>query len=198
MPDPLITSSLISAGGSLLGGLFGGGDEFKISPERKRFLEFIREELGKNLGFSTTEKMGLAGKLNRALRERSEKATGSTIASLERRGVGSPGQLAGIASDIQSGAGEAFGRGVTDINLASEEAARKRREFLIGQLGGASDSQFVPAGNAIFDDIGGFAQDFTQFLGNRGRNSGDTFFNQRPFRNSRAPRFNPRPLTQRR
>ncbi len=158
MPDPLTIALLTSAGSSgLLNALFGEGDKFDMSPEQRRLLnmlmgEYQRDEFGPSRG----EQSQLQERLRGSLKEQSQARTGSSLASLGRRGLLSSGQAAGITSNIQSGFGKAFGKGVTDIQLGSADIARQEKGQVRGLLGGLSQGQFIPGGDV--PGIGGLGQ----------------------------------------
>jgi hypothetical protein len=145
-------------------------------------------------GYSLAEKSAMRDKLKAFLGEEAQTQTGRNIASLGRRGVFSPGQAAGMATKTSADYGRGVGKGMTDIEIASTDAARRRKEFLMGQIGGASQGQFMPADNSFFDDISGFATDLSYYL-NRPKGGGYDFLNSGGARRGyQSPNFNPGPL----
>lgn len=147
----------IAAGSGLLNALFGEGDKFDMSPEQRRLLnmlmgEYQRGEFGPSLG----EQSQLQQRLKGTLREQAQERTGSSLASLGRRGALSPGQVSGLTTDIQSGFGRAFGKGVTDIQLGSADIARQEKGQLRSLLAGLSGGQYIPGGDV--PGLGGLGQ----------------------------------------
>lgn len=159
MPNPILMAGLSLAAGGIDALL--GGDE-TMTPEQRRMLEYVWDELRKSdtaLGFSAKEKMGMQERLKTGIGEYSEKQIGSGGKSLARRGASSPGQIAAMTTEIMSGAGETYGKGLTEIDLASAKAGRQRKEQLFGMLPGLSYGQ-VDQG----PDIGSSMADFISNL----------------------------------
>lgn len=162
----------IAAGSGLLNALFGEGDKFAMSPEQRRLFnmfsgEFQRGEFGPSLG----EQSQLQQRLKGQLQEQAQARTGSSLASLARRGVLDPGQASGITTDIQSGFGKAFGRGVTDIQLGSADIARQEKGQLRSLLANLSRGQFIPGGDV--PGLGGLSQNLMlYYLLQGGQSSG--------------------------
>ena len=164
---PIGTAGLIgiSTIAGLADALFGQEAE-SMTPEQRQALEFVWAELKKTdtgLGFSTTEKQGLVSNLRTNALDFAEQQTGRALASNARRGPVSPGQTAGITTDILSGAGKAFTQGVSNINLASAEAGRQRRGQLTSILPGLTQGRT--------EQGGGFGQDLVSFIQNLAFNS---------------------------
>lgn len=169
MPDPLTTSLLVAGGSGLFNALFGEGDKFDMSPEQRQLLNMLMGEYQRGeFGPSRAEQSQLQERLKGQLQEQAQARTGSSLASLGRRGVLSSGQASGITTDIQSGFGKAFGRGVTDIQLGSAEIARREKGQLRGLLGGLSQGQFIPGGDV--PGLGGLGQNamLAYLLGGQG------------------------------
>ena len=165
-----ILAPLAIAGGSgLLNALFGSDDEFKMSPEQRRLLDMLMGEYQRGeFGPSRGEQSQLQERLRGGLREASQARTGSALSSLGRRGLLSSGQAAGITSNIQSGFGKAFGKGVTDIQLGSADIARQEKGQLRSLLAGLSGGQYVPGGDV--PGLGGLGQNamLAYLLGGQG------------------------------
>lgn len=154
---PLLETLAIAGGSGLLNALFGEGDKFDMSPEQRQLLNMLMGEYQRGeFGPSRAEQSQLQERLRGGLREASEARTGSALASLGRRGMLSSGQAAGITSNIQSGFGKAFGRGITDIQLGSADIARQEKGQLRGLFGGLSQGQFIPGGDV--PGLGGLGQ----------------------------------------
>lgn len=147
----------IAGGAGLLNALLSKGDKFAMSPEQRQMLNMLMGEYKRGeFGPSRGEQSQLQERLRGGLREASEARTGSALSSLGRRGLLSSGQAAGITSNIQSGFGKAFGKGITDIQLGSADIARQEKGQLRGLLGGLSRGQFVPGGDV--PGLGGLSQ----------------------------------------
>lgn len=158
--DPIVASILASLGAGGIDALFGGNET--MTSEQRRTLEYVWGELQKSdtaLGFSAQEKMGLQKNLKTGIRDYSEAQTGIGTESLARRGVSDPGQIAALTTSIMSGAGEAYGQGLTDIDLASTKAGRQRKGQLLGMLPGLSQGQLDQG-----PDIGSSMADFISNL----------------------------------
>lgn len=154
----------IGAGSSALEALLGEGDRWEMSPEQRKLYEALMKEYQTgSFGYSTAEKMNMAKELRGGLDEQTQRAIGSTQGSLSRRGMLSPGQMGGMATDITASAGKAYGEGLTDIELASVSEGRRRKAELESALMGTSQGQFIPADDSIFDDIGGMAGDWMYY-----------------------------------
>ena len=186
MADPATMSLLLSLGSAGAGALFGGEDEFKMSPRKKAIFDRLTAELAKgDLGISIEERQAMEKQLKEGIREESERATASSTASLVRRGGLSAGQQAGLTTSIQAGAGKAFGRGLTDIALFdAREKARRRSEIESTLLG--TPEQF-DTGDDIFDDLGGLSENIMSIILNRRKKPGVN--DEESFSNLRAPRF---------
>lgn len=158
--DPTTIAILASLGAGGIDALFGGKET--MTPEQRRALEYVWSELRKSdvgLGFSAQEKMGMQKRLKTGIRDYSEEQTGIGTKSLARRGVSGPGQIAAMTTSIMSGAGETYGEGLTEIDLASARAGRERRGQLTGMLPGLSQG-YLDQG----PDIGSSMADFISNL----------------------------------
>ena len=165
----LLAPLAIAGGSGLLNALFGSEDEFKMSPEQRQLLSMLMGEYQRGeFGPSRGEQSQLQERLRGGLREASESRTGSALASLGRRGLLSSGQAAGITSNIQSGFGKAFGKGVTDIQLGSADIARQEKGQLRNLLASLSGGQYVPGGDV--PGLGGLGQNamLAYLLGGQG------------------------------
>lgn len=152
-----VAPAAIAAGSGLLNALLGEEDRFDMSPEQRQiFNMLLREYQGGQFGPSFAEQSQLQERLKGGLQEQAQARTGSSLASLGRRGALSPGQVSGLTTDIQSGFGKAFGRGVTDIQLGSAEIARREKGQVRGLLGGLSRGQYIPGGDV--PGLGGLGQ----------------------------------------
>ena len=101
--DPFTLGSIVSVGGGLLGGLFGGKDRWEMSPEQRQLMSYIYGQLNSgNLGYSESEKAGMLSRMNDQLQGQSQQAIASNQASLARRGMLSPGQMAGASAGLTS------------------------------------------------------------------------------------------------
>lgn len=146
MPNPLLVHGGITAGSALLNALFGDEDEFKMSPETREIYNML---LGKyktgDFGISRSERGNLLKRFRTGLQEESQARTGASLKSLGRRGFLSPGQAAGVTTDIESSFGKAFGKGVTDIDIASERIKSQEEQDILQMLAGLSgQSTFQP------------------------------------------------------
>jgi hypothetical protein len=169
---PAWLAPLAIAGGSgLLNALFGEDDRFDMSPEQRRMLNMLlREYQGGEFGPSFAEQSQLQKRLKEGLQEQAQTRTGSSLASMARRGTLSPGQASGLTTDIQSGFGEAYGKGVTDIQLGSAEIARREKGQVRGLLGGLSQGQYIPGRDV--PGLGGAGQNALLYYLLRGQGQG--------------------------
>ena len=163
--DPFTLGSIVSVGGGLLGGLFGGKDRWEMSPEQRQLMSYIYGQLNSgNLGYSESEKAGMLSRMNDQLQGQSQQAIASNQASLARRGMLSPGQMAGMSTSIAGDYARQYGRGVRDIELASAEAGRQSKMGLLSMLTGLSQGQFVPADNSgLMSSIGDMGQNIMSY-----------------------------------
>ena len=155
--NPLLAGSLVSLGGGLLGGLFGGKPKWAMSPQQKALYEMMLKEYnGGQLGFRPEQRTAMLGQLQEALGQR----TAQSQASLARRGMLSAGQMGGLATEI----GNQYGRGVGMIDIASAEQANANRRALLGNMAGLSQGQYIPADNSWGQMAGGISSDLMQYL----------------------------------
>ena len=157
--------SLILTGASGIGSmLFGGDDEYKMSPEQRKFYEMLMGEYrGGKFGYSAIEKEGMRSQMKESLTGESQKAIGSNMASLARRGLMSPGQAAGMTTEIGSAYGKAYGQGVENIELASTREGRRRKAELERALMGASQGDYVQ-GEDFSQGLGDMAGNWMQYF----------------------------------
>ena len=173
--DPVTLSLLASGGGGLLNALFGSDDEFKMSPEQRRLLQQIMGDLGSgNYGPSATEQMGILKRIKEGLQEESQERTGSSMASLSRRGVLSPGTAAGMTTGIQSAYGREYGKATRDVPIWAADVKRQEKGRLQSLLAQLSQGQFVPG-----RDVGGIGDlagnvGLLSYLKKYGSGQGDT------------------------
>lgn len=102
----------VGVGGGLLNLLFGSDDRF--------------EDMQRPL--TEKEKQALLAKIFGDIDEQFASAEGGAISGLERRGLGSPGQTAGIISRLKGGKAKARGQATSDVNLAT-----RGQTFIPGQ-----------------------------------------------------------------
>lgn len=150
MAHPALVYGGIAGGSALLNALFGGDDEFKMSPETRQIYNML---LGKyktgDFGISPTERSNLLKRFRGGLQEESQRRTGSSLASLGRRGLLSSGQAAGITTDIGSSFGKAFGKGVTDIDIAGERIKSQEEQAILQMLTQLSGQSTFQPGQGI-------------------------------------------------
>ena len=198
MPDPIITSALISAGGGLLGKFFGDDDEFKMSPEQRKVLNRLMGELeAGNFGFTASEKANMRKTIARQLTEAGEKSNVQRSASLRRRGISSSEIEAASLTDTSNILFDLRNQAETDIEVASAREGRRRKGELERLTLSASQGQFQQGNNeGLFGDIGGASENIMSILLRRGGGAGTDDFELPPLRRPRRPRFNPGPLRQ--
>ena len=171
MPGALATIG-ISAGASIVDYLLGANPE-TMTPEERRAYEYILGELQKSdvaLGFSPEEKMGFQEKLKTGIADFTTEQIGQGTASLARRGAGSPGQTAALTTSATATGGEAFGQGLTDIELASAETGRKRKDYLTGLLPGAARGRIDQSGANFGGDLASYISNLAfQFASRRNK-----------------------------
>lgn len=140
--DPVTQAALISTGGSLLGGLFGGSSDDGARENRKQTLKLIREkgdavrEGAERSGFNPLTYLG---------------ATAGTSVSGGGGGSG-PGPLASIGAALQT-----YGNAVLE-NAISEQQQERAHQSAIAQLDHIAKQQA---------DAGGASRVVTQTLGGR-------------------------------
>ena len=144
--DPLTQALLLSLAGGAVGGLFGGGDK-TVDTERP-----LRQK----------EKDALLAKIFKGIKEEESSAIGQSVAGLERRGLGSPGQVAGVTSRIKGASSEARGGALTDVNLATR-------------------GQTIIPGDDISGGIGDLSEALSFYLANRNKTKKGTGFTSRNF-----------------
>jgi hypothetical protein len=159
--DPLIGAALISAGGGLAGALFGGKDEYKMSPEQRRIYRMLLKEYeGGDFGYSRTERDAMKEQLRTGLLDESQAATGRTIASAGRRGLKlNPGDL----TRVQAATNTAYGKGLTSLESGFGQARLSDKASLRSALLGSSQGDFVQADDSIFGDIGQAGGNWMQY-----------------------------------
>jgi hypothetical protein len=186
--DPF-TISLIAGGVGTLADWALGSNPDTMTPEERRLYDYVWAELQKPdsaLGYSQAEKQGLRTNLKTGISDYSQKQIGSAGSSLARRGLYSPGQVAGMTTNIMANAGKAYGQGINDINLASLQAGRQRKAQLLGTASGLT-GRLQPE-----PDIGGGISDYLSqlayFYAMKGKkqNSGS---NEPSFSNISPPRW---------
>ena len=185
---PIGTAGAIGiVGASALAEYLLGADAESMSPEQRRALEFVFDELKKgDMGFSTAEKAGLRKNLKTGLEETSKENIGRGTQSLARRNLVSSGQITGLTTNILSGAGKAFGQGITDIDIASEQFGRQREAQLLSLLPGLSRG--IPEGEqSIGGDLSGFIQNLAFNSASRRRRRPG--INRGGFSNLQVPAF---------
>lgn len=139
----------------MAGAFLGGEDKYKMSPEQRRIYEMLlREYESGDYGYSQADLGEMKSSLKSNLLEESQAATGRNIASLGRRGVSGAGQLAGMTASTSADYGRAYGKGITDINVAGAESKLRGKAALRSALLGSSQGDYVPADDSIFGDIG--------------------------------------------
>ena len=174
--DPA-TMSLILTGASGIGSmLFGGDDEYKMSPEQRKFYnKLMREYKAGDFGLSREEMENMEKQLRESLMEESETAVGRNVSSLGRRGVLGQGSATSLATGIGSASAEAFGKGKTDISLYDKREGRRRKAELERALMGASQGDYVQG------------EDFSQGLGDMAGNWMQYALMKRKRKNNPAP-----------
>ena len=194
--DPITASIIASLGGGLLEGIFGSNAE-SMTPEQRRVLKFVESELRKSdtaLGYSPKEKMDLQGQLKTGIREYGEKQTKQGTASIARRGAGSASNIAALTTGVKASGGEAYGKGLTDINLASISAGRQRRSQLTGMLPGLSQGRLDPGSGNL--GIADFATNLARYYAMRDKkkkptgDSAEGLESDKYYSNLQAPSFN--------
>jgi len=161
--NPALMYGGLSLAGGGLNALFGKDDEFQMNPEAKRIYDIL---LGKyktgDFGMSPMERENLLKSFKTKLGEESQTQTGRSLESLGRRNLLSPGQAAGVTTDIQSTYGKAFGKGVTDIDIANEEMKRQEEAQTLRLLSMLPGQSVYKQGGGI-EGMGDFAENMTLF-----------------------------------
>jgi hypothetical protein len=161
-------------GSATLADYLFGADPETMTPEQRRALEYVWQELGKSdmaLGFSPQEKMGMQKKLKTGLRDYGQERIKSGGASLARRGVYGPGEAAALTTSTIADTGRAYGEGLTDIDLASTQAGRQRKSQLMGMLPGLS-AGYLPQEPDLGGGISDFISNLAYYYASKGQKPG--------------------------
>lgn len=157
MADPLTMSLLMAGGSGLLNALFGGDNEFKMSRQQREILNMLMGEYQRGeFGPSGEEQAGILRSIKGDLQKETQAQTARGRTSLARRGLLSPGQAAGMATEAQAGFGEAFGEARSGIAQWAGSEARREKGQLRGLLASLSGGQYVPGGDV--PGLGGLGQ----------------------------------------
>ncbi len=157
MPHPALIGLGISLGSGILGGLLGGK-----SPAEER-LESILAELDKSFvaqGLSQAERANLLEQATKSITRRAATQKARTSASLARRGVKSPGILAGANVRIGSQAAADVSEAERGILSSHLEIARRRYDDLRRQATTLAGS--IPEDD-IFGTLGQLGQNIGMF-----------------------------------
>jgi hypothetical protein len=155
----------ISAAGGLAGMLFGDKGEYSMSPEQRKIYEkLLAEYESGDYGYSQADLGAMKERLRGSLLEESGRATSRNMASLGRRRMASPGQMAGMATNISSAYGKAYGEGMTDIDIAGAESKLRGKSQLRAALLGSSQGDFTPPDQSIWGDIGSASGNWMEYF----------------------------------
>jgi hypothetical protein len=159
----------VGLGLTLAGGVAGllADDDGKrsMSPEQRRIYEMLLKEYESgDYGYSQADLKAMKERLRGSLLEESQATTGRNIASLQRRGAGGPGQMEGMATRIGSAANIAYGKGMTDIDIAGAESKLRGKSQLRRALLGASQGDFTPPDQSIWGDIGSASGNWMEYF----------------------------------
>lgn len=158
MPNPALLGLGVSLGSGILGSLLGGK-----SPAEER-LESILAELDKGFvaqGLSQAERANLLQQATKSIMKRAATRKARTSASLARRGVKSPGILAGANVRIGSQAAEDVSEAERGILTSHLDIARQRFADLQRQATLLSTS--IPQDD-VFGTLGQLGQNIGQLV----------------------------------
>ena len=159
-----LAPAAITAGSAILKALTGGDT---MSPERRRLFQQLQGELDQgDLGFSGSEKSLMGLNLKNSIQGQTQENIGSNISSLERRGMNTAGMVTGMTTAAQTAGGKAYGQGVNDIELASQEQARKRKAQIQALMAGLTPE----ADTGGVGDLSGLSSNLMQILMNKKKN----------------------------
>lgn len=182
--DPVTASLLISGGTAAANAIFGGNGQ---TDEQRKYYEWLWNEVQKPdsaFGFSAQEKAEMARVLREKISEYDQRAIGSGTTSLARRGMSSPGQVAGMTTEINAQGGKNYAAGIGNIDLASAQAGRERKAQLTSMLPYASN--MPREGGDFLGTLGQFGQNLSYYM-NRPKDETPDFNFQMPQQQAPAP-----------